>query len=237
MDDIAGVLSKVQPGDEILLDNSDYIAVQSYYRHQVPADLSFHAWDQFRDEDGKPTIPQRSRILGTNMTGTGTVQDGEIQGNVIVVQALNDESTCPWCADWYRHTVIEAKGNEDHFRLYYHDHSMHANTAKNQNTFVVNYMGVMRQALLDLSDWIEKGIEPLPSTNYIAVGGDIIVEGSASRRRGMQPTGLLLAEAECIADLLNAAVCGDQGDLRVFDACLTDKVIQAYAGLLVKIQK
>ena len=29
------------------MDNSDYIAIQSYYRHQVPADLSFHAWDQF----------------------------------------------------------------------------------------------------------------------------------------------------------------------------------------------
>lgn len=84
-DDLAGTLSMVKPGDVLTLDNSDYIAVQFYYRHQVTVDLDFHAWDQFRDENGKLTIPQREVFLGESMTGTGTVQDGEIQGNVIVV--------------------------------------------------------------------------------------------------------------------------------------------------------
>ena len=63
LDDIPGVLGKVKPGDELTLDNSDYIAIQSYYRHQVPADLSFHAWDQFRKADGSPSLPQRANII------------------------------------------------------------------------------------------------------------------------------------------------------------------------------
>lgn len=43
MADLAQVIGSIQPGDTLVLDNSDYIAIQSYYRHQVPDDLSFHA--------------------------------------------------------------------------------------------------------------------------------------------------------------------------------------------------
>ena len=74
MDDLAGVLGAMKPGDTVTLDNSDYIAIQSYYRHQVPPDPAFHAWDQFRDENGKPAIPQRSYIMGPHFCGTGTVR-------------------------------------------------------------------------------------------------------------------------------------------------------------------
>ena len=64
MDNMEEVLKSIQPGDIVTLDNSDYIAVQSYYRHQVPPDAGFHAWDQFRKEDGTPAIPQRDDIMG-----------------------------------------------------------------------------------------------------------------------------------------------------------------------------
>ena len=79
--------------------------MQSYYRHQVPADLSFHAWDQFRDENGNPITAQRPPFP-VPFTGVGVRQDGDIQGKVINIQALMDESTCPWCADWWRHKII-----------------------------------------------------------------------------------------------------------------------------------
>lgn len=69
MDDLSGVLSLVKPGDVVTLDNSDYIAIQHYYRHQVPVDTSFHAWDQFRNEDGTPKTPQRN-FMGYGFTGT-----------------------------------------------------------------------------------------------------------------------------------------------------------------------
>lgn len=199
MDDLPGVLSKVKPGDKVFLDNSDYIAIQSYYRHQVPEDLSFRAWDQFRDENGKPTLPQCSNVMGYHMTGTGTVQDGNIQGKVIVVQALMDESTCPWCADWYRHKVAEAKGGEQDFRLYYMERCMHGDEFLRENNMITNYMGALHQALLDLSDWVEKGIEPLPTTVYRYQEGQIIPAEEIADRKGMQPKVTLLANQSSCA--------------------------------------
>lgn len=186
MDDVSGVLSQVKPGDEVCLDNSDYIAIQSYYRHQVPDDLSFHAWDQFRNEHGIPKLPQRANVMGYSMTGTGTVQDGNIQGKVIVVQALMDESTCPWCGDWYRNKVIEATGSEDDFRLYYLQRCMHNDSDDTQNNMVVNYKGALYQSLLDMADWIQKGREPLPSSVYKRVGGQIIEAEDPIERKGIQ---------------------------------------------------
>ena len=199
MDDLPGVLSLVKPGDTVFLDNSDYIAIQSYYRHQVPADLSFHAWDQFRDEDGKPTLPQRDSVMGYGFTGTGTVQDGNLQGKVIVVQALMDESTCPWCGDWYRNKVIETMGNEEGFRIYYMDHCMHGDVSMLMSTRIVNYLGALYQSLLDVSDWVERGIEPLPRTNYELVDGQIIVPDKAEDRKGVQPVPTLLANGSTCA--------------------------------------
>lgn len=198
-DDPTEILTALKPGDEVFLDNSDYIAVQSYYRHQVPEDLSFHAWNQFRDEKGKPILPQRPQVMGYHFTGTGTVQDGCIQGKVIVIQSLMDESTCPWCGDWYRKKVMQAKGSENDFRLYYMDRCMHGDETAMENNMVTNYLGALRQVLLDLSDWVERGIMPLPSTNYVYQDGQIKVAENASERAGIQPTVTLLANGSVCA--------------------------------------
>ena len=195
MDDLSGVLSMVKPGDELTLDNSDYIAIQHYYRHQVP-DASFHAWDQFRNEDGTPSTPQRPNVMGYVMNGTGRPQDGQIQGKVIVVQALMDESTCPWCGDWYRNKVIEAKGSEDDFRLYYMQRCMHNNSNDSANNMVVNYMGALYQAILDMADWLQTGKEPLKTTKYERIGGQIVEEADPARRNGMQAGIVLTANGQ-----------------------------------------
>lgn len=199
MSNLEETLGLVRSGDEVVLDNSDYIAIQSYYRHQVPEDLSFHAWDQFRDEEGKPVVPQRPKVMGYDLTGTGTVQDGEIQGKVIIIQSLMDESTCPWCGDWYRNKVIEARGSEDDFRIYYMDRCMHGDVSWLENNMVTNYLGAMRQALLDLSNWVERGIEPLKSTSYKLIDGQIYPEETAEDRQGIQPVVSMSANGEsCI---------------------------------------
>ncbi len=191
--DLSALLSSIRPGDLVRLDNSDYIAIQSYYRHQVPSDPSFHAWDQFRDAQGNPTLPQRKSVMGYNMTGTGTVQDGEIQGKVIVIQSLMDESTWPWCGDWYRGKVREAKGGEEDFRLYYMDNCMHGDVSWLENNVVTNYLGALRQALLDMSDWVERGIEPRKTTGYRYQDGQILLAETARERGGLQPVVTMLA--------------------------------------------
>lgn len=186
MADLGEVLAAIKPGDSIVMDNSDYIAIQSYYRHQVPADLSFHAWDQFRDENGKPVLPQRENVMGYGFTGTGTVQDGNIQGKVIQLQALMDESTCPWCADWYRKKVMETKGSDQDYRTYFMERCMHGDTDTLVNYMVVDYMGALRQGLLDLAAWVEKGVEPLESTAYELRDGQVYAEKDIRKRYGIQ---------------------------------------------------
>ncbi|MCM1098866.1 MAG: hypothetical protein NC427_12475 [Ruminococcus flavefaciens] len=196
MDDLEGVLKLVKPGDIVTLDNSDYIAVQSYYRHQVPPDPDFHAWDQFRDEMGSPLIPQRENIMGPGFCGTGTVQEGTIQGKVLLTQALMDESTCPWCGDWYRNTVRRAKGSEEDFRIYYYERCLHGDVSALDTNMIVNYLGGLHQALLDISDWVERGVEPRPSSVYEMEGGCVRIAPTAKERKGMQPVIVLSANGE-----------------------------------------
>ncbi|MDO4647992.1 MAG: hypothetical protein Q4B26_05020 [Eubacteriales bacterium] len=198
LDNVAGILGKVKPGDHIHLDNSDYIASQSYYQHQTPPDLSFHAWDQFRTEEGEPKLPQRENWIGPGFCGTGTVQDGQIQGKVILVQSLMDESTCPWCADWYRSKIRE-NGKEEDFRLYYMERCLHGDVHASESHMNTNYLGALRQSLLDLSDWVERGKEPLATTNYKYEDGQILVPKTAGERGGVQPVVTLTANGEeCI---------------------------------------
>lgn len=197
MDDLAGTLSSVRPGDTLLLDNSDYIAVQSYYRHQVPADLSFHAWDQFRDETGQPILPQRENVMGYGFTGVGGPQDGQIQGKVINIQGLMDESTCPWCSDWYRKKIVEATGSDENHRNYYMERCMHGDTDARVNYMAVNYMGALRQALIDLARWVEDGVEPLPRSGYtLGEDGQIHLSEGIEHRGGMQAEVTLTANGE-----------------------------------------
>ena len=197
MDDLAGVLGSLQPGDTVVLDNSDYIAIQSYYRHQCPPDLDFHAWDQFRNPDGTPAIPQRAFVMGPGFTGTGMPQDGNIQCKIINVQALMDESTCPWCADWYKKKIKKVKGNLQDHRVYYMERCMHGDVDTLTNYMVVNYMGALRQALIDLADWVEKGTEPLPSTAYTyGEDGQIHPETDINKRFGIQSVIRVTANGE-----------------------------------------
>lgn len=96
-------LAQIDPGDEICIDNSDYIAVQTYHRHQVP-EAEYKAWDQFRNPDGTPKYPQRKDLLcyGFAYQGAGAIQSGDIQGKVIMVNCLADGGACTWMSDWYR---------------------------------------------------------------------------------------------------------------------------------------
>lgn len=193
-DGAADVMPLLKPGDEVLLDNSDFVAIQSYYRHQVPEDLSFHAWDQFRNEDGTPKTPQRP-FMGYGFTGTGTVQDGQIQGKVLQIQALIDEGTCPWCADWYRDQVRNA-GKIDNIRTYFFQRCMHGDNTAMGNSMVVNYLGGLYQALLDVSDWVMCGKEPLDTTSYKCVDNQVCVELDPAKRGGMQAGIMLTVDGE-----------------------------------------
>ena len=188
-------MAALRPGDEIQIDNSIYLATQTYHRHQIPGP-EYYVWNQYKGPDGKPLYPQRPLLPGQEVQSGGATQSGRFHGKVIVMQALWDEAAYPWSADWYRTRVKAALGPqfEDRYRLYYVDNTMHTTQNAGPNdprpvatTRVISYQGVLQQALRDLVAWVEKGVAPPESTTYKVVDGQVIVPPSAAERKGVQP--------------------------------------------------
>lgn len=185
------VLAQIKPGDIVQVDNSNFLAVQTYHRHQVPG-KEYRVWDQFRDAEGKPIYPQRPMLLGPLFTrgASGVVPAGKFKGKMIVLSSLWDREAFPWQADWYRSKVKENLGDsaDSYFRLWYTDHALHGDLSKQEDpTHTVSYLGVLQQALRDLSAWVEKGINPPVTTNYKIEDGQVIVPATATERKGVQP--------------------------------------------------
>ncbi len=186
-----GAVAKLKEGDKVRVDNSDFLAAQTYHRHQVPGP-DFPVWDQFRDAEGKPIYPQRPMLIGPLFVQStaGSQMTGDFEGKMIVVASLWDREAMPWQADWYRQRVnthFNGEGDK-HFRLYYTDHALHGDEPdlEDQNR-VVPYQGMLQQALRDLAAWVEDGVEPPASTSYTIVDGQVEVPGNADERKGLQP--------------------------------------------------
>lgn len=191
------LLESLKAGDTVILDNSDYIALQTYHRHQTPAEHQA-GWQQFKDAEGKPIYPQRPAIIGPGMAyhGSGGIQNGRFEGKMIVLACLMDESAFPWLADWYRGKVSEHLGDAEgeHLRLWYIENAMHNEVEYEQSKkHVVGYLGALHQALVDLSLWVEQGIAPPATTNYTQSHAQITLPASADERQGIQPVVSLLA--------------------------------------------
>ena len=198
-------LNRVKPGDEVRIDNSDFLAVQYYHRHQVPTP-DFYVWDQFRGRDGKPLYPQRPKLIGPEFAAAagGTTQSGRFQGKMIMVESLWDQDAFPWQADWYASKIKTALGSRvnDNFRLWFIDRALHGDVEKQFDpTHTISYIGALQQALRDLSVWVEKGVAPPDSTMYKVVDGQVEVPSTAAQRKGVQPVVTVLANGKTRAEV------------------------------------
>jgi len=129
---------------------------------------------------------------------------------MIVVQALMDEAAYPWQADWYRSLVqsVLGPGLDDHYRLWFVDHAMHTTQSASpgdprpvRTTRVVSYVGVLQQALRDVSAWVEKDLAPPKSTAYEIVDAQVEVPQTAAARKGIQPVVTLTANGGVRAEV------------------------------------
>ena len=64
---------------------------------------------------------------------------------------------------------------------------------------------MLHQALRDLSNWVEKGVAPPPSTSYEVVDGQVVVPADARERRGLQPVVSLTVDGEVRAEVAAGA--------------------------------
>ncbi|MDF0541659.1 hypothetical protein PX699_04860 [Sphingobium sp. H39-3-25] len=215
------VAAKLAAGDEVQVDNSNFLAAQTYHRHQMPGP-EFKVWDQFRSADGKPLYPQRPMLLGPIFTQAtaGSVPEGNFEGKMILVESLWDREAYPWSADWYRARVEKHFGTaakaDDHFRLWYTDHALHGDSDTQEDaTHTVSYVPVLNQALRDLAQWVEKGIAPPASTSYRYDDGQIIVPATAAERHGIQPVVTLKANGAARAEIAAGQTVTFNGTIEV----------------------
>jgi hypothetical protein len=194
----------VQAGDVADVDNSIYLASQTYHRHQNPAP-EYHVWDQFRNPDGSLIYPERPLLANAGAVGSGFAsQSGKFDCKMIVVECLMDEAAYPWQADWYRSKVQAALGPrfDDNYRLWFVDNAMHVSPSSYMtpgeggptdgghswvDTHIINYAGVLQQALRDVAAWVERGIPPPDSTTYELIEGQVKVPLAAAARKSIQP--------------------------------------------------
>jgi hypothetical protein len=185
------ILAKIKAGDEVYIDNSNFLALQTYHRHQVPG-KEYKVWDYWRDAAGNPVYPQRPMQLGPLFTrgAAGVLPTGKFKGKMILLCSLWDREAFAWQGDFYREMVRKNLGDktDGNFRLWYTDRALHGDLSKQEfPAQTVSYLGVLQQALRDISAWVEKGIEPAASTQYKIEDGQVIVPASANERKGIQP--------------------------------------------------
>jgi len=190
------VVESIQAGDEVRIDNSRFLALQTYHRHQFPPDNPDFdypdVYDYFRKPDGTPKYPQRSVDIGAagSLGSTGQIPTGRFNGKMIVVECMHDGDALPWQADWYRSKVADVEGAniDDKYRLWYVDNANHTDpTTDTQRTHAVAYSGTVQYALRELSAWVEQGVVPPPTSEYRVQGGQVHVPASAAERKGIQP--------------------------------------------------
>jgi hypothetical protein len=190
------LVDTIQVGDKVRIDNSRFLALQTYHRHQFPPDNPDFdypdVFNYFRNRDGSPKYPQRGVDIGAAGTlgATGQIPTGRFNGKMIVVECMHDGDALPWQADWYRKKVAAVEGRhiDEKYRLWYVDNANHTDpTTEAQQTHAVAYSGTVQYALRELSEWIEQGIVPPPTSEYRVQDGQVHVPVSAAERKGVQP--------------------------------------------------
>jgi hypothetical protein len=212
-------LALVKPGDEVRVDNSNFLAAQTYHRHQVP-DASYKVWDQFRSTDGMPLYPQRPMQLGPlfAMGAAGTVPSGKFNGKIIVVGATLDREAFAWQSDWYRQRfeAIYGADAKNKYRLWYAENAVHGyNEFVDDPARIVSYLPVLHRALRDLSAWVERGITPPANSGYRVNDGQVVLADTAKERLGVQQVVRLSIDGAPVAKVKVGSLVALKGSIDV----------------------
>ncbi|MDD5093161.1 MAG: tannase/feruloyl esterase family alpha/beta hydrolase [Dehalococcoidia bacterium] len=200
----------VQVGDEVQIDNRDYLAHCYWHRYQVQPQLS--GWERFLVDDN-PIYTQRPICPHP----AGLYYDYKFPGKkMILVLNTFDRDCWPSTGPAYQEMVLKNLGQSinDTFRLWYTDHADHSGvmmatmTSSSKppvpSTRLIDYSGNIQQALADLVDWVENGKAPAPSTNYDYKDGKITLADTAAERGGIQP--VVTVTANSASDRLEVKV-------------------------------
>ncbi|MBV8890492.1 MAG: hypothetical protein JO266_00690 [Acidobacteria bacterium] len=127
-------------------------------------------------------------------TQGGTPETGNIKFKTIIMENLLDNRSFPYTASFYHSQIVKTVGParaDQMVRIYYNDNANHADLFEIQGDdkgFTVSFGGIWLQALIDLTNWVEKGVAPAPSTRYsVDEHNQVSVPTRAAERGGIQP--------------------------------------------------
>jgi hypothetical protein len=196
------ITDAIRAGHRVRIDNSDFLAFETYYRHALLGPDAY-VCNQFRRADGVPMYPQRKQLMNYDfvLSSVGKPITGGFNGKMIVLQYLLDWDAHGWFADWYRNRIRSEQraAMDSRYRLYFIDHCTHGQAPDPTRT--VPYTGALQQALRDLSAWVERGVTPPSGTRYEVTDAQVVIASTAAARRGIQPVVTLMANGGVRADV------------------------------------
>jgi hypothetical protein len=195
----------VEPGDEVEIDNSDWIAFTYLYRHNIEKNVpGLHTpesrvpleYDDFAF-DGAPVHTQTSEIA------YDLNELKPFNSKMIVLAASLDCMIWPsFITPLDRHyRLTQGDRTEDTFRLWWVENATHGpaeymgpmgvtkeTDPRKWRTRLVDYNGPAQQALLDVAAWAEEGIAPPSDTAYSYTRNhQLLLSSDAAERGGIQP--------------------------------------------------
>jgi hypothetical protein len=208
----------VRPGDEVELDNSDWLAFTHLYKHSVEWNVpGLHAEQGVPDEyddfafDGVPIHEQTSEVLyDLNELRPFT-------SKMIVLACSLDCMIWPtFISPLHRHLrLTQEERADDTLRLWWVENATHGPPEmmgmmgaagvmdpRVWRTRLVDYAGPARQALLDVAKWVEEGVTPPSDTAYsFSRNQQLQLSPDAGARGGIQPVVSLVVNGGERADV------------------------------------
>ena len=209
----------VEPGDEVELDNRDWLAFTHLYKHSVEWNVpGLHSpgsrvpveYDSF-SIDGEPVHVQTHEILyDLNELKPFT-------SKMIVLACSLDCMIWPTFMTPLDRHIRSTLGDrvDDTYRLWWIENATHGppefmgamGITKEMDprvwrTRLVDYSPPAAQALLDVRDWVENGVAPPPDTRYrLSQSHQLELPSDATERGGIQPVVVLTVNGGERADV------------------------------------
>jgi hypothetical protein len=196
--------SGVEVGDQVLVDNRNFLAYCYYAHHHLLADDP--QFDSLR-VDGHGVYPQHP--VPDWSPFMGVCYSGQYTGKVLWVHSTHDSSVWPAWGTAYHRAVLQAQGEQgaaDNFRILWTEFAEHAThemvPPEPHRASATRFIGgaVSEQSMKDLIAWVEDGVAPL-STSYSYVDGQVRLPATAAERGGIQPIAAVTANGDERADV------------------------------------
>jgi hypothetical protein len=180
----------VAAGDEVHIDNRAFLAFCYSYRHHICDDPIF----DFLRLNGEPIYPQHGLPLQSPLMGVP--YSGQYEGKLMWVHHTHDSSLWPPQGVLYKEAVLRSQGPQrarEKFCLRWTENAEHISPAflesspkRATQTWLIDYLPIIEQCLVDLYSWVEKGVVPA-ETAYVFADGKVSLPAGAKERGGIQP--------------------------------------------------